>query len=60
MAVQMFRKLSPEERRDFRVWAHENYEPGSEIKTIWHPVVQMECAAINAAVMVKREPEEAT
>jgi hypothetical protein len=53
--VKMFRRLSLEERRDFVRWAHENYRPGSEISTLWHPVVQAECAAINRALLVERD-----
>ena len=43
----MFRKLSPEEEKSFRQWARENYIPFTEIKGIWHPIVQDECVAIN-------------
>lgn len=42
-----FRKLTPAEERKFREWARDNYEPGSEIKGTWHPVVQDECVEIN-------------
>lgn len=42
-----FRTLTPVEESKFRKWAHENYEPGSEIKGIWHPVIQAECVEIN-------------
>lgn len=42
-----FRKLTPVEERKFRNWARDNYEPGSEIKGTWHPVVQDECVEIN-------------
>ncbi len=52
-----FRKLTEAEERNFRSWARDNYEPGAEIKGIWHPVVQAECIAINAerAVFVADE-----
>lgn len=42
-----FRSLTPVEERKFRRWARDNYEPGSEIKGTWHPVVQDECVEIN-------------
>lgn len=42
-----FRKLTPVEERTFRKWARDNYEPGSEIRGTWHPVVQDECVEIN-------------
>ena len=43
----MFRKLSAEEERAFRQWARNNYKPFTDIKGIWHPVVQDECVKIN-------------
>jgi len=45
--MNLFRDLTPEEEKKFRQWAHDNYEPLSEIKGIWHPVIQKECALIN-------------
>jgi hypothetical protein len=45
--MQLFKQLTEEEKREYREWAWENYEPLSEIKGIWHPVVQAECALIN-------------
>lgn len=45
----LFRKLSSEEEQSFRSWAHENYVPFEPIQGIWHPVIQDECAKINAA-----------
>ena len=47
----LFRDLSPEEEKEFRQWAHENYTPGDNIKGIWHPVVQDECRKINEEVL---------
>ena len=43
----MFRELTPEEEIKFRQWARDNYKPGSEIKSFWHPVVRQECAKMN-------------
>lgn len=42
-----FRALTPTEETKFRSWARENYRAGSEIKGIWHPVVQDECVRMN-------------
>lgn len=42
-----FRDLGEEEQAKFRAWARENYKPFSDIKGIWHPVVQDECRKIN-------------
>lgn len=53
-----FRALSPAEEAKFRAWARETYEPGSEIKGIWHPVVQDECVRMNherACFIVERK-----
>lgn len=43
----MFRQLSPEEEKDFRQWARDNYRSGEPISSAWHPVVQDECRLIN-------------
>ena len=48
MEASLFRTLSPEEEREFRQWARENYSLLEEIKEIWHPVVQNECQRMNA------------
>ena len=45
--MKLFRELTPEEEPAFRQWARDNYEPYSEIKGVWHPVVQEECVQIN-------------
>jgi hypothetical protein len=42
-----FRKLSVEEKRQFRKAARDNYEPFTLIEGIWHPVYQAECVAMN-------------
>jgi hypothetical protein len=44
----LFKKLSETEIADYRKWARENYKPMTEIKGIWHPVVQAECVLINS------------
>jgi hypothetical protein len=43
----LFRELTEAEEMEFRLWARENYEPFTEIKGIWHPVVQDECRRMN-------------
>ena len=43
----LFKELSDDEKASYREWARINYEPLTEIKGIWHPVVQAECAKIN-------------
>ena len=44
----LFRELTEEEKDRFRQWARQNYKVYSEIKGIWHPVVQEECVRMNA------------
>ena len=44
----MFKNLSPDEEKEFRKWARENYCPLDPIQGVWHPVVQDECAKINS------------
>jgi hypothetical protein len=45
--MKLFRELSPNEESQFRQWARDNYQPFTDIKGIWHPVVQDECRKIN-------------
>jgi hypothetical protein len=42
-----FRKLTPQEEADFRLWAKNNYNTFEEINSLWHPVIQQECASMN-------------
>ena len=42
-----FRNLSKDEDVEFREWARENYTPGGEISSLWHPAVVDECEAMN-------------
>ena len=45
--MELFRDLSESEIQDFRNWARDNYKPLSEIKGVWHPIVQDECVKMN-------------
>lgn len=38
----LFRRLDSKEEREFRQWARENWKPGMEISSLWHPVVRDE------------------
>ena len=41
----MFRQLNEVEEQEFRQWARENFNPSKDdVSTVWHPVVQQECA----------------
>lgn len=42
-----FRKINPDEESEWRQWARDNYIPGEEINTLWHPLVQDECRKMN-------------
>ena len=43
----MFRELNNKEALEFRNWARENYEIGSPISSLWHPIVRDECDIMN-------------
>lgn len=45
--TMQFRDLSEDEANKFRQWARDNYQPNSPIDTLWHPVIQVECALMN-------------
>jgi len=46
----LYHDLDEKEVADFKKWARENYEAYTVIKGVWHPVIQAECAKINAEV----------
>tara|TARA_R110002020_G_scaffold75827_8_gene192666 strand:+ start:1620 stop:1940 length:321 start_codon:yes stop_codon:yes gene_type:complete len=46
MKSSIFRKLSNKEAQKFQEWAQENWKVGDKVRSIWHPVVQEECAKI--------------
>lgn len=41
--IGLFRDLSPEEEKDSRKWARDNFTKDMEICEVWHPVVRDEC-----------------
>ena len=45
--MKLFRDLTEDEEKDFRQWARDNYKPYTDIRGVWHPVVQDECRKIN-------------
>lgn len=45
--MKLFRNLNDVEKGKFQKWARDNYKPYSEIKGVWHPVVQEECTKMN-------------
>jgi hypothetical protein len=46
--MKMFRDLNEQQEQEFRAWARKTYQPLTPINGVWHPVVQDECAKINA------------
>lgn len=51
--MKLFKDLSTEEESEFRQWARDNYICFSDIKRIWHPVVQDECQKMNDAAYLE-------
>jgi len=46
--TSLFRPVEDQEDElRFRQWARDNYECGTEIKSVWHPVVRDECEQMN-------------
>lgn len=45
--MNLFRELSPEETKEFQQWARDNYELGTPVNEVYHPVVQQECDLMN-------------
>jgi hypothetical protein len=58
MPDYMFKKLSDDEEEEYRLWAMDNYEPGSDINPVWHPVVRRECERINGRDEARGDPED--
>ncbi len=51
----LFRSLSPDEEKDFKQWARNNYVVGTPISGVWHIVVQEECVLINREHLMKED-----
>lgn len=43
----MFKSLDVDEVADYKKWARDNYVVGTEINSVWHPVIQAECRLMN-------------
>lgn len=46
-AYPALRRVSRKQRQELRKWAHDNYEPFTDIPGRWHPIVQKECVKMN-------------
>lgn len=42
-----FKPLKEDEQILYRDWARKHYNPGDEIKGVWHPIVRAECERMN-------------
>jgi hypothetical protein len=51
--MKLFRELTPDEEKEFRQWARDNYVPFEPINGTWHPVVQDECVRLNSAAHLR-------
>ena len=51
--MKLFKDLTDKEVAEFKDWARKQYKPFTEIKGIWHPVIQEECAKINASTQIE-------
>jgi hypothetical protein len=43
----IWRPLDPEETKEFRKWARDNYVISTPINKVWHPAIQEECHKMN-------------
>jgi hypothetical protein len=43
----LFKEVDLFEEEEYRKWARDNYVPFTDVKSVWHPVVQSECIRIN-------------
>ena len=43
----VYKRLSPDEEKNFREWARKNYVCFTPIKGVWHPAIQEECVRMN-------------
>jgi hypothetical protein len=53
MLRENFRKLTPAEVEDFRLWSRANYKPGDPVPAVWHPVCRHEAEAMNTEEVQK-------
>ena len=42
----LHRELNEDEKPAFRQWARDKWKAGDKVKSVWHPVVEEECAKI--------------
>ena len=45
--MKLFKDLTDKEMTEFKDWARKNYKPFTEIKGVWHPIIQEECRKMN-------------
>jgi hypothetical protein len=54
--MNLHRDLSPEEEKEFRQWARDNYVSPSSVPEIWHPIVRDECMKMDAEKLDTMNP----
>ena len=45
--MELFKKLTEKEVAEYKQWTWNNYKPLTEIKGVWHPIIQEECRKMN-------------
>ena len=45
-----YRELSNKEAQEFQEWARENWKVGDKVRSVWHPVIQEECAKMRMSM----------
>jgi len=55
--MNLFKEPTEKQKENYRKWARDNYEPLTEIKGVWHPVIQEECAIMNKTAEITFNPE---
>ena len=45
--MQFWKQITEHEKGEYQKWARLNYRPYTDIKGVWHPVVQEECVQMN-------------
>jgi hypothetical protein len=45
--LPIWKRLTDAEFKLYKKWARDNYQIGSKIPEVWHPVVRAECVKMN-------------
>lgn len=47
--TNIFRDLSPDESKEFVLWALDNWKPDTPPKQVWHPLIRLTWTQLDAA-----------